>query len=95
MYENERESIEAQYREAKEQVVQRLLGAMEDRRRKLREEKEGGEVISGMCPFYYFHHHFPSPSFIQILPSNSSSEVDVISNSLGTGSYGVCYVERG
>lgn len=48
MYENERESIEAQYRDAKEQVVQRLLGAMEERRRKLREEKEGGEVISGM-----------------------------------------------
>lgn len=53
MYENERESIEAQYRDAKEQVVQRLLGAMEERRRKLREEKEGGEVISGKsrpCP---------------------------------------------
>lgn len=53
MYEAERESIEAQYREAKEQVVQRLLGAMEDRRRKLREEKEGGEVISGTSPFPY------------------------------------------
>ena len=53
MYENERESIEAQYREAKEQVVQRLLGAMEDRRRKLREEKEGGEVISGTFNHYH------------------------------------------
>jgi hypothetical protein len=46
-YKDERASIEAQYNEAKEQVVQRLLASMEERRRKLREEKEGGEMISG------------------------------------------------
>jgi hypothetical protein len=46
-YKDERASIEAQYNEAKEQVVQRLLASMEERRRKLREEKEGGEIISG------------------------------------------------
>ena len=46
-YRDERAAIEAQYNEAKEQVVQRLLASMEERRRKLREEKEGGEIISG------------------------------------------------
>ena len=49
-YKDERASIEAQYNEAKEQVVQRLLASMEERRRKLREEKEGGEIISGQYP---------------------------------------------
>jgi hypothetical protein len=33
-------------------VVQRLLGSIEERRRKLREEKEGGEVISGESETY-------------------------------------------
>ena len=47
MYESERESIEASYWDAKDQVRQRLLGAVEERRRKLREEKEGGDVVSG------------------------------------------------
>lgn len=46
MYESERESIEGQYWDARDQVRQRLLGAMEDRRRKLREEKEGGDVVT-------------------------------------------------
>lgn len=46
MYESERESIEGQYWDARDQVRQRLLGALEDRRRKLREEKEGGEVVT-------------------------------------------------
>ena len=47
MYQSERESIEASYWEARDQVRARLLGAVEERRRKLREEKEGGEVVSG------------------------------------------------
>lgn len=47
MYETERASIEAQYWDARDQVQQRLLSSIEERRRKLREEKEGGEVISG------------------------------------------------
>lgn len=47
MYEQERESIEAQYWEARDQIRQRLLGAIEDRRKRLREEKEGGEIITG------------------------------------------------
>ncbi|AAW44001.1 hypothetical protein CNBF2970 [Cryptococcus deneoformans B-3501A] len=46
MYEQERESIEAQYWEARDQIRQRLLGAIEDRRKRLREEKEGGEIIT-------------------------------------------------
>lgn len=47
MYQSERESIEAQYWDAREQVRQRFLGAIEERRRKLREEKEGGDVVTG------------------------------------------------
>ncbi len=47
MYESERESIEAAYWDARDQVRQRLLGAIEERRRKLREEKEGGDVVTG------------------------------------------------
>jgi hypothetical protein len=50
VHREERMAIEAQYNEAKEQVVQRLLASMEDRRRKLREEKEGGDNISGELP---------------------------------------------
>ncbi|KAK4687681.1 hypothetical protein P7C73_g2435, partial [Tremellales sp. Uapishka_1] len=46
LYESERESIEAQYWEARDQSRQRLLGAIEERRRKLREEKEGGDVVT-------------------------------------------------
>ncbi|OCF35691.1 hypothetical protein I317_03215 [Kwoniella heveanensis CBS 569] len=46
MYESERESIEAQYWDARDQVRQRLLAAVEDRRRRLREEKEGGDVVT-------------------------------------------------
>jgi hypothetical protein len=52
-YKDERASIEAQYNEAKEQVVQRLLASMEERRRKLREEKEGGEMISGQSLVFH------------------------------------------
>jgi hypothetical protein len=48
-FDAERELIEAQYHEAKDQVRQRLLASIEERRRKLREEKEGGDVVSGMC----------------------------------------------
>jgi hypothetical protein len=47
MYESERETVEAQYWDARDQVRQRLLGAVEERRRKLREEKEGGDVVTG------------------------------------------------
>jgi hypothetical protein len=50
MYESERESIEGQYWDARDQVRQRLLSAIEDRRRKLREEKEGGDVVTGQLP---------------------------------------------
>jgi hypothetical protein len=50
-YQDECASIEAQYNEGKEQVIQRLLASMEERRRKLREEKEGGEVVSGQSSF--------------------------------------------
>jgi hypothetical protein len=46
-YEAERESIEASYWEARDAVKSRLLGSIEERRRKLREEKEGGDVITG------------------------------------------------
>jgi hypothetical protein len=46
-YEAEREAIEASYWDARDQVRVRLLGAIEERRRKLREEKEGGDVITG------------------------------------------------
>ncbi|WVO15406.1 hypothetical protein L204_103064 [Cryptococcus depauperatus] len=46
MYEQERETIEAQYWEARDQVRQRLLGAIEERRKRLREEKEGGEIVT-------------------------------------------------
>ncbi|WWC63887.1 uncharacterized protein I303_106492 [Kwoniella dejecticola CBS 10117] len=46
MYESERESIEAQYWDARDQVRQRLLASIEERRRKLREEKEGGDVVT-------------------------------------------------
>lgn len=48
MYESERDNIEGMYWEARDQIRQRLLGAIEERRRKLREEKEGGDVVTGM-----------------------------------------------
>ena len=48
-FEAEKELIEAQFHEARDQVRQRLLAEIEDRRRKLREEKEGGDNISGTC----------------------------------------------
>jgi len=54
MYESERESIEGQYWDARDQVRQRLLSAIEDRRRKLREEKEGGDVVTGELPLTPF-----------------------------------------
>jgi hypothetical protein len=53
MYQSERALIEAQYFEARDQVRQRLLGAIEERRRKLREEKEGGDVVTGGSCFRY------------------------------------------
>lgn len=46
-YEAERETIEGMYWDARDQVKARLLASIEERRRKLREEKEGGDVISG------------------------------------------------
>lgn len=39
--------IEQMYWEARDQVRQRLLGAIDDRRRKLTAEKEGGDIVSG------------------------------------------------
>jgi len=48
LYESERESIEASYHDARDQSRQRLLAAIDDRRRKLREEKEGGDIVTGM-----------------------------------------------
>ena len=50
MYHSERESIEGQYWDARDQVRQRLSAAIEERRRKLREEKEGGDVVTGESP---------------------------------------------
>lgn len=53
MYESERDNIEGMYWEARDQIRQRLLGAIEERRRKLREEKEGGDVVTGeLRPLY-------------------------------------------
>ncbi|TXT13715.1 hypothetical protein VHUM_01082 [Vanrija humicola] len=46
MYESERDHIEGMYWEARDQVRQRLLASIEERRRKLREEKEGGDVVT-------------------------------------------------
>lgn len=47
LYEIERENIEAMYWDAREQARQRLLSNIEERRRKLKEEKEGGDVVAG------------------------------------------------
>lgn len=47
LYELERENIEAMYWDAREQARQRLLANVEERRRKLKEEKEGGDVVAG------------------------------------------------
>jgi len=47
MYESEREYIEGMYWEARDQLRQRLLALVEERRRKLREEKEGGDIVTG------------------------------------------------
>ena len=56
LYQNERDTIEAQYNDAREQIVQRFLFSLDERRRKLREEKEGGDVISGMFTFFFPFH---------------------------------------
>ncbi|RXK38965.1 hypothetical protein M231_03695 [Tremella mesenterica] len=45
IHESERNAIEAQYWDGREQARQRLIVAIEDRKRKLREEKDGGEVV--------------------------------------------------
>lgn len=58
MYESERESIEASYWDAREQVRQRLLAAIAERRRKLREEKEGGDVVTGTSAIQKALHQF-------------------------------------
>lgn len=47
MYESEREYIEGMYWESRDQLRQRLLSLVEERRRKLREEKEGGDIVTG------------------------------------------------
>lgn len=47
MYDSERENVEAQYWDARDQIRQRLLGLIEERRRKLREEKDGGDIVTG------------------------------------------------
>jgi hypothetical protein len=49
MYESEREYIEGMYWDARDQLRQRLLALVEERRRKLREEKEGGDIVTGTC----------------------------------------------
>lgn len=54
MYESERDNIEGMYWEARDQIRQRLLGAIEERRRKLREEKEGGDVVTGKLKLPFF-----------------------------------------
>ncbi len=51
MYQAEREGIEAHYWDARDQIQQRMLSMIEERRRKLREEKEGGDVITGEWSF--------------------------------------------
>ena len=58
MYESERETIEGQYWDARDQVRQRFLQAIEERRRKLREEKEGGDVVSGESRVKASHNPF-------------------------------------
>ena len=62
IYEAERETIEAQYWESRDQARQRLLGALEERKRKLREEKDGGEAVSGAfhLPASWYAHSTPS-----------------------------------
>lgn len=47
MYDLERERIEAEYWDSRDQARQRLLAAVDERRRKLREEKDGGDVVTG------------------------------------------------
>lgn len=47
MYKSERDHIEQTYWEARDQVRSRLLAAIDERRRKLTAEKEGGDIVSG------------------------------------------------
>ncbi len=49
MYKSERDQIEQMYWEARDQVRSRLLAAIDERRRKLTAEKEGGDIVSGEC----------------------------------------------
>ena len=46
-YEQERNKVEDEARNSKKAVREKLLAAVEDRRRRLREDKEGGEGMSG------------------------------------------------
>lgn len=46
-YEQERNKVDEEARNAKRAVRERLLAAVEERRKKLREDKEGGESING------------------------------------------------
>lgn len=46
-YEQEKNKVEDEARNSKKLVREKLLAAVEDRRRRLREDKEGGEGMSG------------------------------------------------
>lgn len=65
MYESEREYIEGMYWDARDQLRQRLLALVEERRRKLREEKEGGDIVTGAG----------SSNFRKLIPTDSLIEV--------------------
>jgi len=46
-YEQERNEVEDAARAAKRAVRERMIGMIEERKKRLREEKEGGEVAVG------------------------------------------------
>jgi hypothetical protein len=49
-FEQERNKVEDEARNSKKLVREKLLAAVEDRRRRLREDKEGGEGMTGESP---------------------------------------------
>jgi hypothetical protein len=51
LYELERQKIEDEFKRGREAVRQRLLDQVEERRRKIKEEKEStGDIVAGMFP---------------------------------------------
>ena len=55
-YEAESAKCDEEARVAKKNVREKLLGLVEDRRKRLREEKENGEMTMGACmPFTKIH----------------------------------------